>query len=55
MNGRIETVGLQDSQKEWEMADEMFLCSTRAEPLRLLQAKYVFQHRHLEDAFKYLL
>ena len=38
-----------------EMADELFLSSTRVEPARLSETGYAFQHPELEGALRYAL
>jgi len=38
-----------------EMADELLLASTRVEPAKLLGTRFVFKHRELEPALRYLL
>lgn len=38
-----------------EMANELFLASTRVEPKKLIDAEFLFQYRNLEDALSYLL
>ena len=35
-----------------EMADEMFLVSTRVSPEKLLETGYAFRHPDLEDALR---
>ena len=38
-----------------EMANELFLSSTRVEPVRLLETGYAFQHPELESALRHVL
>jgi len=38
-----------------EMADELLLASARVEPAKLLASRFVFRHRELEPALRYLL
>ena len=38
-----------------EMADELLLASARVEPAKLLGTRFVFKHRELEPALRYLL
>jgi uncharacterized protein (TIGR01777 family) len=38
-----------------EMADELLLSSARVEPAKLLGTRFVFKHRELEPALRYLL